>query len=97
MDETTEPSGPVDGVQLPVIDLLPFTSKRFRACASCEFGVKEQSDLVCRRHPPQVTFLALPGMVPTPQGPRQGFQIVPHTSFPIMRPDQWCGEYKVRA
>ena len=82
---------------LDSLGLQPFVPKRFRACASCEFGVKEGNDLVCRRNPPQSTFLAMQTMVPGPMGRLvPGFEIKPFTGFPVMRPDQWCGEYSAR-
>ena len=94
--------GTFEGEQKAVINRALATSfqqtaKRFRACASCEFGVKEGNDLVCRRNPPQSTFLAMQAMVPGPMGRMvPGFEIKPFTGFPVMRPDQWCGEYSVR-
>lgn len=84
----------------PLDGLKSFTlPKLHRACASCEFGVKEQADLVCRYNPPQSTFLALPGMAPPVQmggRPQQGIQIQPFCGFPIVRPDQWCGRFTKR-
>lgn len=95
MDETDQPDVDLSGLQ-PVQIIVP---KRLRACAACVSSCKEGSDLVCRYDPPQVTFLVVPGpvtMVPTPQGPRpqQAMQAVPHTSFPIVRPDMWCGRFE---
>lgn len=67
-----------------------------RSCEACAFSAKEAPDLVCRRNPPQVTFLVMPRMVATPQGPRQAMGPVPVTSFPIMQRDQWCGEFRMK-
>lgn len=80
-------------------ELKPFNGTKIipviaRACEACIYSAKEVPDLVCRRHPPQVTFLVVPRMVPTPQGPRQAMATVPHTAFPIMQRDQWCGEFR---
>jgi hypothetical protein len=71
-----------------------------KACSKCQFSAEEKPDLVCRRYPMQVTFLVVPRqiMIPGPHGPRAAVQPcpVPHSAFPVMRPDQWCGEFRFR-
>jgi hypothetical protein len=80
-------------------ELKPYNGQKIvpivaRACEACAYSAKEAPDLVCRRNPPQVTFLVMPRMLPTPQGPRQVMGPVPVTSFPIIQRDQWCGEFR---
>ena len=72
------------------------TVRRNRACAACEFSVKEQNDLTCHRMPPQLTFMGLPQQVPAALGRPggSGIAIQNFTGFPIVRPDQWCGEFR---
>ena len=79
-------------------ELKPFNGSKIipvvaRACEGCKWSATEQNDLVCRRHPPQVTFMAVPQMVPTPQGPKQAMMAKAFTGFPVIRRDQWCGEF----
>ena len=71
-------------------------------CARCRFAVKEQNDLTCHRSPPALTYLALPTPAPKllpglPQRPSMGIAIQAFSGFPIVRPDQWCGEYAMGA
>jgi hypothetical protein len=88
-------------VELPdgLKEVKPFDGSRIvpviaRACSICVYSAIEGKDLVCRRNPPQVTFMAVPGIVPGPLGkPQQGMQILPFTTFPIVRKDQYCGEF----
>ena len=91
--DVAEPVLPINGVKrfVPVARIE-------RACAVCRWSAMEQNDLVCRRLPPQVTFMQLAQMMQTPNGPRPtgAMQIVPFTSFPVMRKDQWCGEFSDR-
>lgn len=74
-----------------------------RVCSNCAFSHREGNDLVCRFNPPQVTFLIVPGpvtMVPGPDGrprPQQAMQAMPHTSFPIIRPELWCGKFEQKS
>lgn len=86
----------VDTIIIPQFKLP--TVKRHRACAACEFGVKEQADLTCHRMPPQSTFLGLPQQMPSTLGRPGGggIAIQNFTGFPIIRPDQWCGEFRPR-
>ena len=95
MTDEPDPDAPLNGLSpfKPGAVILP---KIMRACASCDHSAKEGQDRVCRRYPPQVTFLAVPGKVMTRQGLQTGMQITPFTSFPIMRDDQNCGEFKRR-
>lgn len=94
MDDTEQP------VDLPNLQPVKIRTipKIARACSGCVYSHKEGNDLVCRQSPPQVTFLVVPVPVTvgTPNGPqvRQGMQAVPHTSFPIVRPELWCGAFE---
>ena len=72
------------------------------ACHRCRWAVKEQADLTCHRNPPALTYLALPAPQPKmlpglPQRPSMGIAIQAFSGFPIVRGDQWCGEYAVGA
>lgn len=95
---------PTEKVDLPALELKPFNGTRIvqavvRACESCHYGVKEQADLVCRRSPPTQTYIALPVMgPPLVRGgpPQQGMKIQAFSGFPIVRNDQWCGEFMRR-
>lgn len=60
-------------------------------CKTCTFFVKETEGVVvvnatpaghCRRYPPTVTLLVVPGG-----------QVVPATTFPSVQADMWCGEH----
>ena len=51
-------------------------------CVKCKFSsaVPQQRVLQCRRNPPQASVLA------------NGQSL---TVFPLVQPDQWCGEFRV--
>ncbi len=66
-----------------------------RACSACDLSAKEGNDRVCRARPPTVQMFMVPAMMPGPGGrPQQGMQITSQTGFPVMRDDQWCGEFR---
>lgn len=70
------------------------------ACSRCRFAVREQADLTCHRSPPGLTYLALPSppvmtLAGLPRSPQMGITIQAFSGFPIVRGDQWCGEYSV--
>lgn len=69
-----------------------------RSCRECAYSFMESGDRVCRRHPPQTTFIVVPEqkIVPTPQGPRpqQVMAIRNFSGFPIVQHEQWCGEFQ---
>lgn len=93
--------GDIDGQPLrgivPYKRPEPVSEPVSKLAPACEFSVKEGQDRVCRYHPPQSTFLAVPGMQPGPLGrPVQGIAIRPFCGFPIVRDDQWCGQYRKR-
>jgi len=71
---------------------------RERACAQCEFSAREQTDRVCRKDPPKVFLFMLPAGGPGAlQRPGQApMQIITQTCFPVVRDDQWCGEFQPR-
>lgn len=75
---------------------LPTTKRLERACAACHYSVKEGADIVCRRMPPQLTFLALPSQTPPGLGRPAGVSLaIQHfCGFPIVQKDQWCGEFR---
>jgi hypothetical protein len=84
-------------------EIKPFNGTKIvpviaRACGACKYSAEEKPDLVCRRFPPQVTFLVVPSevIVGTPNGPRRVMQAraVPHSAFPTMQRDQSCWEFK---
>jgi len=63
-----------------------------QACNNCRFMHKlppPDPDLECRRRVPQATVL----MVQAPP-PRMGAMPRPFSSFPLVHPDQWCGEWE---
>ena len=73
---------------------------RPRSCVTCEFGVMEGKDRVCRANPPQATVIAVPVQqdIPGPQGMRrvQGMQMQVHAVFPPVQDGQWCGRYAAK-
>lgn len=56
-------------------------------CGNCRFHIKEHTDTLCRRGPPQVIVM-----------PRQNSigQVIPApmSMFPPVNPRGWCGEHK---
>lgn len=62
-----------------------------QSCASCRFMHKlpaPDPDRECRRHTPLMTVLLVvqpPALQPRPR---------PFSSFPLVNPDQWCGEWE---
>jgi len=66
-----------------------------RVCVACEWSAKEGRDRVCRFNPPQVGFIGVPVIRPSFPGrpPEQGIQIQTMTQSPIVRDDQWCGQF----
>ena len=57
-----------------------------KSCRSCEYRLKLQGKLFCRRYPPQ----NIGGLVPGPEGrPMTMFM----SSYPEANPDLPCGEY----
>jgi hypothetical protein len=59
-----------------------------KSCRSCEHHFKLPSSLiVCKRYPPQLVFVAVPGPMGEPQWITNSF-------FPPVNPDIPCGEYK---
>ena len=66
---------------------------RPESCSRCRFASKDGSDISCRANPPQVTIV----MVPAPP-PRVG-QLMPQpfATFPLVRPDMWCGQFVAMA
>ena len=63
---------------------------RAQSCSNCRFFNKlGDGDQECRRRVPQSTVL----MIPAPP-PRMDFMPRPFSSFPLVQPDQWCGEWE---
>jgi len=63
------------------------------ACANCKFCSRgDGQDLLCRRLPPQSTVVLRPAQT------LQGTQLVPTpvTSWPLVRKDEWCGEFEMQ-
>lgn len=94
MSDTKEPD-----LDSGLSELKPFSGTTIvpvikRACEACRWSFIEKPDMVCRRNPPHVGIVLAPQMVPTPQGMKQAMAPMPVTSFPIMRRDQWCGEFE---
>jgi hypothetical protein len=66
---------------------------RPESCSRCRFASAQGGDLVCRANPPQVTVV----MVPAPP-PRVGnLMPQPFATFPLVRSDMWCGQFKALA
>lgn len=79
-----------------------------QCCANCRFWLRSddvkktgaESILpgagLCRRFPPTVTIKgkALKAIVNDSYGPRT--EVAQATRFPVMGPDEWCGEYQQR-
>lgn len=86
------------------------------SCAVCRFahrlapppemvaalrGQKIPDQLLCRRHPPSLTLIAVPVM-PRPGillkgGEPQAMTFANNTGFPQVAPDVWCGEFATLA
>lgn len=81
----------------PALVIPRFTGNKLtRSCAACDFSAAEGKDRVCRRQPPHVQMFAAPEMVPGPKGMQQMMAIRTHAAFPVVRDDQWCGEFRGR-
>ena len=60
-----------------------------QACANCRFSWKDPTgDLNCRRNPPTGFLVPVPGKL--------GIELKTFSSFPIVRPDYWCGHWTQR-
>ena len=100
MSDETLTVGSIElGGLLPITPKVPlFEMPAKKSCRECEFSAVESGDRVCRRGPPQTTFIMVPEqkMVPTPQGPRsvQAMAIRNFTGFPVVQHEQWCGEFR---
>ncbi len=58
-----------------------------KVCANCKHSVKEGGNVFCRRFPPTIHAMLVPG----PNGqPTMHKEI----NFPPVRPDWTCGEHK---
>lgn len=65
-----------------------------QSCENCRFMHKlppPDPDRECRKAHPQMTVL----MIPAPP-PRMGIMPRPFSSFPLVHPDQWCGEWEAK-
>ena len=66
-----------------------------RVCVNCRYAARvadSQDQAECRRYPPQVTHLVVPvqaNMLTKPSMGINGF-----AGYPIVRLDQWCGEFQ---
>lgn len=72
--------------------ILPPMAAVVRAenCGNCRYRFKDtQGDNECRRHAPQVSVL----LVNAP-APRVGMLPAPFSSFPLIRLEQFCGEWE---
>lgn len=61
-----------------------------KSCRSCEYHFKQPGGggvLACRRYPPAVVFIAIPGPDGAPNW-------ITNSVFPPINPDIPCGEYK---
>ena len=68
-------------------NFLPKSKKAPGECLDCRWSTHEQTDLVCRRHPPQVSIIVSMNGITGKQQP------VSMAAFPIVKPDMWCGEF----
>lgn len=53
-------------------------------CRSCKFSDRDGQNLHCHRNPPSAQVLILNGR---PQ---------PVSTWPVVLPDQWCGQFTLR-
>lgn len=53
-------------------------------CATCLYYVVESGDGLCKRYPPVVLAYEDP------------LQIPKHSAFPVVKAEDWCGEWKKR-
>lgn len=74
---------------------------RAETCGNCRWRHKPpppNNDTECRAHPPHASL----NMVPVAQGPlarpspMQGMQLQAFALFPLIRDDQWCGEWEAK-
>ena len=77
---------------IPIIGTLGhFTASKKApgACINCKWSTHEQSDLVCRRNPPSVSILMVPGKFANTLQPQS------MAAFPVVKPEMWCGEFGI--
>lgn len=67
----------------------PSTYQTGDTCGRCRFYVQEKADRVCRRLPPQISFLVVPS-----DKIAGAFELRTYTGFPVMQPEQWCGMFE---
>ena len=57
------------------------------SCANCKFVFQGSDSLYCRRNPPTGAFVYVPG-------PGQQPSLMVRGTFPPIRAEMWCGEYR---
>lgn len=68
--------------------------KRRERCETCRFAVKLAGTptFACRFGPPTVNGIFL-GFGKHPLSGQTAPQIIQHTAFPEVQPDEWCGQW----
>lgn len=67
-------------------------------CGNCQFSFSQKSPdgkdsgLFCRRYPPSPLVMPAPSTIQNPRG----FGIAVGSYFPIITPEQWCGEFLIK-
>jgi hypothetical protein len=62
-----------------------------QACATCRYSWKDPAgDLNCRRNPPTAFLIPMPSKLGT------SMELRPFSTFPVVRPDYWCGGWTER-
>jgi hypothetical protein len=73
------------------LDFAELASALKPACGRCHWMFRD-SDMSCRRNPPQANVLLMPA-----QPPRVGIAPAVMTAFPLVQKDMFCGEFRLAA
>ena len=73
------------------ISALAKSKKATGACLDCRWSTHHGNDLECRRFPPQLSIILVPGKVANHVKPES------FTGYPVVQPDLWCGEFQATA
>lgn len=85
------------GLQPLAMGRIKLPPKREKVCATCRFAEKVNAARECRIKSPSVTMIALPQMGADQRGQMvQQIGVQAFTQFPVMRDDQWCGQWEPR-
>lgn len=95
-----------DVVDLSSVKPLAAAARREKGpCNRCRFSSKDGPDLICQHGPPQVTHVPVPVVAQAPPGTIvrpgqqaiQGMAIQTFSSWPVVKPDQGCFAFEMKA